>query len=133
MDLGVSMAEPTAAKVTLFAALAALVGPLAAEYSLILAGALVGGFAGLSIRNAPLPGWWAPLRHVLMGVLLALILTPVGASAALWALPVGLALTVDAALPVVALAIAVGWHRALTDWGPALIGRWLPKRGDGEP
>lgn len=124
------MAEPTAGKVTLFAALAALVGPLAAEYSLILAGALVGGFAGLSIRTEPLPGWWAPMRHVLLGVLLALLLTPAGASVAMWALPAGLALSVDSALPVVALAIGAGWHRALTDWGPSLITRWLPRRSD---
>lgn len=127
------MAEPTAAKVTLFAALAALVGPLAAEYSLILAGALVGAFAGLSMRTEPLPGWWAPLRHVSLGVLLALLLTPAGAAVAMWALPAGIALSIDAALPVVALAIGGGWHRALTDWGPALITRWLPKRGDGGP
>lgn len=123
------MAEPTAGKVTLFAALAALVGPLAAEYSLILAGALVGGFAGLSIRTEPLPGWWAPMRHVLLGVLLALLLTPAGASVAIWALPTGLALSVDAVLPIVSLGIGAGWHLALTEWGPALIAKWLPKRG----
>lgn len=125
------MAEPTAGKVTLFAALAALVGPLAAEYSLILAGALVGGFAGLSIRAEPLPGWLAPMRHVLMGVMLALLLTPAGAAVAMWALPAGLALSVDAVLPIVSLAIGAGWHRALAEWGPALLARWLPKRGDG--
>ena len=48
----------------------------------------------------------------------------------MWALPSGLALSVDAALPVVALAIGVGWHKALSDWGPVLLGRWLPRRGD---
>lgn len=124
------MAEPTAGKVTLFAALAALVGPLAAEYSLILAGALVGGFAGLSIRTAPLPGWWAPLRHVLLGVLLSLVLTPTGAAVAQWALPTGLALSVDALLPIVALAIGAFWHRTLTDWGPAVLGRWVNAKRD---
>lgn len=127
------MAEPTVSKVTLFAAIAALVGPLAAEYSLILAGALVGGFAGLSIRATPLPGWWAPLRHVVMGVMLALVLTPTGAAVAVWALPIGMALSIDALLPIVALGIAAFWHRALSDWGPALLQRWVgSKRASGE-
>jgi len=123
------MAEPTAAKVTLFAAIAALVGPLAAEYSLILAGALVGGFAGLSIRAAPLPGILGPLRHVLMGVMLALLLTPAGAAVAQWALPATLALSVDALLPIVALGIGACWHKAMAEWMPRLLARWV---GSGE-
>lgn len=126
------MAEPTAGKVTVFAALTALVGPLAAEYSLILAGALVGGFAGLSIRATPLPGWWAPLRHLLLGVALSLLITPAGATVAMWALPSGLALTIDALLPIVSLAIGAFWHRGLTDWAPALLARLSGGRGKGE-
>lgn len=124
------MADPTAAKLTLMAALAALVGPLAAEYSLTLAGALVGGFAGLSIRAEKLPGWWAPTRHVVMGVLLALLLTPAGAAVALWALPEGMAMPVESVLPIVAGAIGVWWHRALTEWAPRLADKLIGRGSD---
>lgn len=125
------MAEPTATKVTVFAALASLVGPLAAEYSLILAGALIGGFVGLSLRSQPLPGWWRPLQHTGLGVLLALVLTPVGATVAQWALPEGLAVSIDALLPVVSCGIAAYWHQALTAWAPGLLSRWTKPRSDG--
>lgn len=117
------MAEPASTKVTVLAALVALMGPLAAEYSLILAGALVGGFVGLSLRNDPLPGWLRPLWHVMVGSALALIVTPLGALVAIGVLPASWALTIDVVLPVVALSVGMWWHIALTRWLPALINR----------
>jgi hypothetical protein len=126
---GGPVAEPTSTKVTLFAALAAIVGPLAAEYSLILAGALVGGFVGLSIRHAPLPGWIRPLGHVLAGVGLSLLVTPMGALVAFGLLPSAWALSVDVLLPVVSLAVAMFWHPAVTRWLPGIVGRWANRDG----
>lgn len=122
------MADPASVKVTLFAALAVTVGPLAAEYSLILAGALVGAYAGLSMRAAPLPGWFAPLAHVMTGVGMALLVTPAGAAVALWLLPATLALSVEAVLPVVALGVGAFWHPALR-FGPGLLRQRFDPRG----
>lgn len=118
------MADPTSVKVTLFAALAVTVGPLAAEYSLILAGALVGAYASLSMRETPLPGWIAPIAHVMMGVMMALLITPAGAAVALWALPAGLALSIESVLPIVALGIGAFWHPALR-FGPGMLRKWF--------
>lgn len=118
-----AVAEPASTKVTVLAALVALMGPLAAEYSLILAAALVGGFVSLSLRDEPLPGWLRPLWHVMAGSALALLVTPLGAVVAIGVLPTAWALSVDLVLPVVALAVGMWWHIALTKWLPALIGR----------
>ena len=124
------MAAAEVKSVTLYAVLSSVLGSVAAEYSLILAAALVGGFAGLSIRTEKLPGWWAPTRHVVMGVLLALLLTPAGAAVALWALPEGMALPVESVLPIVAGAIGVWWHRALTEWAPRLADKLIGRGSD---
>ena len=118
------MADPTSLKVTLFAALAVTVGPLAAEYSLILAGAVVGAYAGLSMREIPLSGWAAPLAHIMMGVMMALLITPAGAAVALWALPDNLALPIEALLPIVAMGIGAFWHPALR-FGPIVLRKWF--------
>lgn len=119
------MAEPTASKVTLMAALAALVGPLAAEYSVILAGALVGGLLSLSLREQPLLGIVRPLGHVVAGVALALLVAPLGVAVAVSLAPADWALPADLMLPVVALAVGVYWHRALTEWAPGIVERVL--------
>lgn len=115
------MAEPTVAKVTLLAALAGVIGPLAAEYSFILAGALVGGMASLSMNGRQLPGFWRPTRHVATGVGLALLVTPLGAVIAANVLPRDWAIPADALLPWVALAVGAWWHKALSRWLPALL------------
>lgn len=117
------MAEPASTKVTLLAALAVILGPLAAQYSLILAAGLIGGFVGLSLREAPLPGWWRPVAHVLAGSGLALVVTPMGAALALHASPKTWELELDLVLPVVALAVAIWWHPAVTRWVPGLVGK----------
>lgn len=118
------MADPVSVKVTLLAALTMTVGPLAAEYSLILAGALVGAYASLSLCEKPLPGWLAPTVHFLMGVVMALLITPAGAVVALWALPADLALPIEAVLPIVAVGAGAFWHPALR-FGPGVLRKWL--------
>jgi hypothetical protein len=117
------MAEPATTKVTLLAALAVILGPLAAQYSLILAAGLIGGFVGLSLRDKPLPGWWRPAGHVLAGSALALVVTPMGAALAIHASPKTWELELDLVLPVVALAVAIWWHPAVTRWVPGLVGK----------
>jgi hypothetical protein len=118
------MVEPTSGKVTLLAVLVALIGPLAAEYSLIVVGALVGGYVGLSLRD-PLPGLLRPLVHMLTGAGLALVLTPAGAAVAIAVVPAGWKLSIDVVLPVVALGVAMLWHPALTKWLPGFVNRWV--------
>lgn len=115
------MAEPASTKVTLLAALAVILGPLAAQYSLILAAGLIGGFVGLSLRDAPLPGWWRPVAHVLAGAGLALVVTPMGAALAVHVSPKTWELELDLVLPVVALGVAIWWHPAVTRWVPGLV------------
>ena len=118
------MAEPaTAVKMTLMAAMAGVVGPLAAEYSLVLAGAVVGGIVSLSIRATPLPGFVRPLWHVVTGVSLALMTSPMFAAVGARVLPDTWAITGDVLLPGIAVATGVFWHRALATWLPAWIGR----------
>ena len=126
------MADPASQKVTLLAALAAVVGPLVAEYSVILFVAIVGGFIGLSVRAMPLPGIVRPLLHVLSGAALAAFVVPAAVLVVLAYVPTSWALTVDLALPVVALAVAIWWHPAITEWAPAVVGWLLDKvRGAG--
>jgi hypothetical protein len=121
---GRAVAEPVSvAKVTILTALAGIVGPLAAEYSLVLAGAVVGGIVGLSIRTTPLPGLLRPMGHVATGVALALLTTPMASAVASRALPDAWAITAEILLPGVAVATGVFWHRALATWLPGWIGR----------
>lgn len=127
------MAEPaTVAKVTLMAAMAGVIGPLAAEYSLVLAGAVVGGIVGLSIRATPLPGFLRPLGHVVTGVSLALMTAPMLALLGARVLPDAWDITGDILLPGIAVATGVFWHRALASWLPAWIGRQTGNRDGGE-
>lgn len=121
------MADAASSKVTLLAALAAVLGPLAAEYSLILAAALMGGFIGLWLRADRLDGILRSLGHVLAGAGLAMIVTPAGALVALHLAPDSWALSVDVLLPIVAAAVAIWWRPALSDWLPGLVQKWLPK------
>jgi hypothetical protein len=120
------MAEPATTKLTAMAALAAFIGPMAAEYSLILAGALVGGIISLSLRKDPWPGRWMPFGHALTGVLTALVVTPLGALVADRLAPSGWELPSDLLLPVIALGIAAYWHRAATEWLPDRLKRGKP-------
>ena len=117
------VAEPATTKVTLLAALAVIQGPLAAQYSLILAAGLIGGFVGLSLRDKPLPGWWRPVAHVMAGSALALVVTPMGAAIALHVAPKTWELELDLVLPVVALSVAIWWHPAVSKWFPGVIGK----------
>ena len=112
---------------TLLAALAAILDPLVAEYSIILFVAIVGGFIGLSVRPVPLQGIVRPLLHVLSGAALAAFVVPAAVLVVLAYSPTSWALSVDLALPVVALAVAIWWHPAITDWAPALVA-WVRGR-----
>ena len=126
------MAEPAlTVKMTIVAAMAAVVGPLVAEYTLVMAGALVGGIVGLSIRATPLPGLLRPIGHVVTGVSLALMTTPMLAAMGAHALPNAWAITGDILLPGIAVATGVFWHRALSTWLPSWIGRRAGSR-DGD-
>ena len=114
------------------AAMAGIVGPLAAEYSLVLAGAVVGGIVGLSIRATPLPGFVRPLGHVTTGIALALMTAPMFAALGSSALPVAWEITGDILLPGIAVATGIFWHRALSSWLPGWINRQAGGRdGDG--
>jgi hypothetical protein len=117
------MAEPTVGKVSALALLAATLGPVWGEYAFILAGAFIGGYAGLSLYPERKDGFTKPLVHVLTGIGLALMLTPAGAVIASNALPQAWKFTADLALPVIAVAIGAFWHPALTRWIPALFNR----------
>jgi hypothetical protein len=124
------VAEPTVAKVTLLAALAGVIGPLAAEYSFILAGALVGGMASLSMAELKLPGFWRPTRHVMTGTAMALLITPLGALVVSKAMPGDWAITADALLPWVAMLIGAFWHRAMARWIPGFLDKRLGAGGE---
>ena len=113
------------------AAMAGFIGPLAAEYSLVLVGAVVGGIVGLSIRTAPLPGILRPFGHVVTGVALALMTAPMFSALGARVLPDTWAITGDILLPGIAVATGVFWHRALATWLPAWIGRQTGAR-DGD-
>ena len=117
------MAEPTAIKVTLLAALAAAIGPLAAEYSFILAAAVFGGFVGLSVRQTRLPSSLLWIGHITAGAGLALLVTPLAAMVAVGMMPAGWAITTDVLLPVVAGAVGVWWHPMLTKILPGMFKR----------
>lgn len=110
--------------------LAGLIGPVAAEYSVILAAAVFGGIVGLSMRTPALPGIIQPVRHVATGIGLALLVTPLGAVVAIGMLPVAWSITTDLVLPVVSVGVGMWWHPMLTKFLPALLQR---KYGGGVP
>lgn len=117
------MAEPTAVKVTLLAAIAAFVGPTAAEHGLVVAAGLMGAFGGLSLRQPPLPGFFRPAGHVFIGGAFALFGAPLGIALVLKLAPAAWALEFDSVLPFVALCIGIWWHPAITRWVPGLVGK----------
>ena len=122
------MTEPAASKVTLLLALSAMLGQAGAEYALILAASLIGGFAGLSLRKEPLPGVVRPLVFVALGTGLAAVVAPMAVVATMASLPASWNLRADTVLPVVSLAVGIWWQPALTAVDsavPRLIKRWF--------
>lgn len=126
------MTEPIASKVTLLLALSTMLGQAGAEYTLILAAALIGGFAGLSLREEPLPGLLRPFLFVALGTGLAAVVVPAAVAVVLAMMPSTWALRVDTTLPVVSLAVGIWWAPALRAVDKAipklverLLGRWL--------
>lgn len=117
------MAEPVAVKVTLLAAIAAFVGPTAAENGLVMAAGLIGAFGGLSMRQPPLEGLLKPIGHVFLGGSFALFGAPLGIALVLKLAPAAWALEFDAVLPFVALCIGIWWHPAITRWVPSLVSK----------
>lgn len=82
------MAAAEVKTATAFAALASVLGPLAAEYSMILAGAIIGAAIGVSF-SPKLPGFVASLKHfggsVVMACGCALLFSIPLSAAAAWA------------------------------------------------
>lgn len=130
--MGREMAEPatTTVKVTLLAALAAVVGPLAAQYSLILAGAVVGAIASVSMADPDdFATAGAAVWHGALSVFVALVATPFGVwIATAWSSKQGEGLAADALWALVAFAISGAWLRFLQRFAPWAIPSRLRKK-----
>lgn len=119
-------AEPGTLKTALAIAAAAALGPLAAEYSMLLAGAFGGALLALQ-RADPMPRWWQPVMHVGGGVLAGTVFGGIASSMGSHYLP-------DWASPdtlwVPGSAIIAMYWRDAAAGVPELLRRWVAKRSE---
>ena len=129
------MAAAEVKTVTLFAALASVLGPLAAQYSLILAGAIIG--AAIGTTYAPqMPKLWQSLLYFGKGLLAAvgcslLFAIPATAAATFAAEKFGAVIDEANMLFAVSGLIGIFWRQALP-MVPILGKRWADKQGGAE-
>ena len=127
------MAEPTTSvKTALAAAAIASLGPVIGQHALIIAGAFAGALFGLMAAE-PMRGWWPPVKHVLQGIIAAVVSTGALAQVASAAAPASWGVTPDLLWVPVAALIAAFWRE-----GVAIVRRLLAKHtgasgGEGKP
>jgi len=126
------MAEPTTTvKTALAAAAIASLGPVVGPHALIIAGAFGGALLALMAAE-PMQGWWPPVRHVLQGVIAAIVSTSALAQVASAVAPATWGVSPDLLWVPVAAVVAALWREGLT-----LLRRLAAKHiggsGEGKP
>lgn len=113
-------------KTALAAAAIASLGPVVGQHALIVAGAFGGAILALMMAD-PLPGWWPPVKHILQGMIAAVVSTGALAQIASAAAPAGWGVTPDMLWVPVAAAVALLWRE-----GVGVLRRLISRQGGGE-
>lgn len=124
------MAEPTTAvKTALAAAAIASLGPVIGQHALIIAGAFGGALIALMAAE-PMRGWWPPVRHILQGVIAAVVSTSALSQVASAMAPKDWGVSPDALWVLVAALVAGLWREGLS-----VLRRLIASKtgGEGEP
>jgi uncharacterized membrane protein len=120
------MAEPTTTvKTALAAAAIASLGPVIGQHALIIAGAFGGALIALMAAE-PMRGWWPPVRHVLQGLIAAVVSTSALSQVVSAAAPKDWGVTPDLLWVPVAALVAALWREGL-----AVMRRLIAKQGGG--
>jgi uncharacterized membrane protein len=107
------MAEPTTTvKTALAAAAIASLGPVIGQHALIIAGAFGGALIALMAAE-PMRGWWPPVRHVLQGLIAAIVSTSALAQVASAMAPKDWGLSPDLLWVPMAAVVAALWREGL--------------------
>ena len=120
------MAEPTSSvKTALAAAAIASLGPVVGQHALIIAGAFGGALIALMAAE-PMRGWWPPVRHVLQGLIAAVVSTSALAHVASAAAPKDWGLSPDLLWVPMAALVAALWREGLS-----VVRRLISKQAGG--
>jgi len=107
------MAEPTTTvKTALAAAAIASLGPVIGQHALIIAGAFGGALIALMAAE-PMRGWWPPVRHVLQGIIAAVVSTSALSQVVSAMAPKDWGLSPDLLWVPVAAIVAAMWREGL--------------------
>ena len=112
-------------KTALAAAAIASLGPVIGQHALIIAGAFGGALIALMAAE-PMRGWWPPVRHVLQGLIAAVVSTSALAHVASAAAPKDWGLSPDLLWVPMAALVAALWREGLS-----VVRRLISKQAGG--